>query len=178
VRDAQITYEDYLQSEQIIIRSNALRADQLVCLAAIRTTKPFPIVSFENADVARKDRGLEKQRWRQESRDWLAERSLLADLPVYDPLTEQPMEFARRIEAFCGIKPGSAFEQNKQLGTITLNMDWLGRGLRRGWPWQRLRAKRHNKQFECLIRAMSASAADEHGIRFGFVGNEAYGERR
>jgi hypothetical protein len=168
----EISYEDYLQSDEIRILSSTLNDEQIDALQSIEGTPPFPIVTFLSRDVLDRSSLMSRERHRRESREWLRQRGLLDRLPLFYPNKEQPMQFARRLEEFCGIEPGAVFEMNEQLNIITPKRDWIGQTLRRGWLWRKLHGARHKEEFELLIRAMSASNAEEHGVRLGFIGNE------
>jgi hypothetical protein len=169
----EISYEDYLQSEEIRVLSSSLNDIQIESLRKIERAAPYPIVTFLSDKTAKRDRELSDDRHREESREWFRQRGLIDRLPIYDPEKEEPMQFARRLEEFCGIKPGSVFEMNEQLQVITPKLEWIGKSLRNGWVWQKIYGARHNRQFECLMRAMSATNAADHGLRFGFIGNQA-----
>jgi hypothetical protein len=168
----EISYEDYLQSEEIRVLSPSLDDEQIASLQKIERSPPFAIVTFTTADVSARASTLSAERYRAESREWLRQRGLLDRLPQFDPDEEDPMQFARRLEEFCGIELGAVFEMNEQLRMITPKMDWIGQPLCKGWLWRRLHGASHEAQFECLMRAMSATNAEEHGIRFGFIGNQ------
>ena len=170
--EVQISYEDYLQSEEIRVLSSKLSDDQISCLLKTASAAPFPIVSFQDEHVRTREFELSRADAKNKARDWLNKRGMLAELPTFDTSRESPLGFARRIETFCGIKPGDALEINEQLGIVTPRMEWVGRPLQRGWLWRKLNADRHNQQFECLLNVIAASNAESQGIKFGFVGNE------
>jgi hypothetical protein len=170
----EISYEDYLQSEEIRVLSPSLTDTQIECLQKIGLAAPYPIVTFVSEETDKRDRELSDIRYREESLEWFRQRGLIDRLPVFDPENEEPMQFAHRLERFCGIKPGTVFEMNEQLHVITLRRDWMGQSMRKGWLWRKIHGARLNQQFECLMRAMSATNAAEHGLRLGFIGNEAY----
>jgi len=172
--DVEISYEDYLQSEEIRVRTSTLTDSQINCLDTLRRAPPFPIVTFTADIAAIRDAEITASRYREESREWLRQRGLLDRLPNFDPAKEAHLQFARRLEAFCGVRPGAAFEINEQFQFVTMRSDWVGKPLRKGWLWRKIYGPRHDRQFECLMRAMSATNAEEHGLHFGFVGNEAY----
>jgi hypothetical protein len=169
----EINYEDYLQSEEVRVLSPSLTDTQIECLWKIGLAAPFPIVTFVSEMTAKRDRELSDIRYREESLEWFRQRGLIDRLPVFDPEKEDAMQFARRLEEFCGIEPGTVFEMNEHLQVITPRTEWIGESLRKGGLWRKIHGARHARQFECLMRAMSATNAWEHGLRFGFIGNEA-----
>jgi hypothetical protein len=170
----EISYEDYLQSEEVRVLSPSLTDTQIECLRQIGLAAPFPIVTFVSETTAKRDWELSDIRYREDSLEWFRQRGLLDRLPVFDPEKEDAMQFARRLEEFCGIEPGTVFEWNERLRVITPRGEWIGESLRKGWLWRKIHGAQHARQFECLTRAMSATNAWEHGLRFGFIGNEAY----
>jgi hypothetical protein len=169
----EVSYEDYLRSEEIRVMSSSLDDETIQSLKAIERAAPFPIVTFVDPDVSRRSWELTAEHYKAESREWLRQQGLLDRLPLYDPDLESPMQFARRLEEFCGIQPGSVFEMNEQLNVITPKTDWIAQSVRKGRVWQKRHGAKHLQQFHCLMNAMSATDADEHGIRFGFIGNQA-----
>ena len=76
-------------------------------------------------------------------------------------------EFARRIEAFCGIEPGSMLTMHG-LGDLTIKSEWAKSQL------SNTGSTLDDDKFWCLMNALSASNLEERGVRFGFIGNEAY----
>ena len=172
----EISYEDYLQSEEIRVSSAELSDEKIECLHRLQASPPFPIVTFVNPEVLARACELQEVEGRKRSRAWHEHRDMLSSLPTFDPAREKPLEFAHRLEAFCGIKPGTAFEFHEELSILTPKIGWIDQPLRRGWLWRKLHGKRHNDQFECLLNAMSASNAEERNIKFGFLGNEAYSD--
>jgi hypothetical protein len=164
--DAQITYEDLLQSEQILVKSKSLTDEQLHCLSGLEGSSPYPIVILENAELTRRSYHLQHQQERVDAKEWLRARNLLASLPSYNPAAETVSQFARRLEAFCGIEPGSMLTTH-ELGMLTIKPEWTEQSLMSP-------SKGDQDKFWCLMNAMSASNLEEQGVRFGFIGNEAY----
>jgi hypothetical protein len=164
--DVAITYEDFLQSDQILVKSKSLAGGQLRCLSKVEGASPYPIVVFENADLTKRSFELQHEQERTDSKEWLRERGLLASLPAYDPKSETVAEFARRIEKYCGIEPGSMLTVH-DLGVLTIRRDWSEGQLRDS-------QKLSEHKFWCLTHSLSASNLEEHGVHFGLIGNEAY----
>jgi hypothetical protein len=171
----EISYEDYLQSEEIRVLSTSLDDGQIARLQEIERARPFPIVTFVSMDVCYRASQLLSARHKDEARAWLRQHGLLDRLPTAEK-GEDPIQFARRLETFCGMKQGSALEFNEQLNKVTLKMHWIGQPLRKGWIWRTLHGAKHVRQFELFSKAVSAFDATEHGIHLGFIGNEAFAE--
>jgi hypothetical protein len=164
--DVTITYEDWLQSEQILVKSKSLSDEQLRCLSSIERASPHPIVVIANADLTKRNIELQHERDRADAKQWLRERGLFDSLPEYDPKSETVPEFAKRMERFCGIKPGSVLTLH-ELGVLTFKPEWAETQLRGG-------VKLGHDKFWCLMHSLSASNLEEHGVRFAIIGNEAY----
>jgi hypothetical protein len=165
--EAVITYEDWLQGEQIVVKSTSLTDEQLRCLSALARRNPYPVVFFENAELTKRDIELQHQQHRREAREWLRARNLLATLPSYDPQTESISEFARRIERFCGIEAGSVLTMH-DVDMLTLKSEWADDQVRG------TASKISEDKFWCLMNAVAASNLEEQRVRFGIIGNEAY----
>jgi hypothetical protein len=167
VAEVVITYEDLLQSEQILVKSKSLPDQQLQCLSTVQRARPYPVVIFENGDLTRRNYKLQSEQARVDAREWLQRKGLLSTLPSYDPNSETILQFAKRMEQFCGIERGSMLTMHPS-GILTIKTEWAEQRLKRS-P-----SKSEDEKFECLMNAMSASNLEELGFRFGFVGNEAY----
>lgn len=169
--EVEISYQEDLQSEEIRVASRALSDAQVACLGALRATAPFPIVTFESLAAAERDLALTNDAERVASRAWLEQQGMLERLPVFDRANDTPIAFARRLEQFCGIQPGDALMLHGLTGVITLNPDWITQGAL-GLP-DTPSDNGREQQFTCLMHAMAASDVDKHGVRLGFIGNEA-----
>jgi hypothetical protein len=172
----EIGYEDYLQSVEIRVFGASLADEQIEDLLVIQKDPPFPIVTFVSHDVLQRSSAILRERNRKKSRDWFHQRGLLDKLPVFKIGNEEPIEFARRLEKFCGIAPGAVFEVNDTLKVIMPKAEWVAQPLRKGWLWRKFQGSRHQEQFECLMAVMSLVDAELHGIRFGFIGNEYFAD--
>ena len=93
-----------------------------------------------------------------DARNWLRERGLLARLPLYVPTHESAGHFARRLERFCGIKPGTYL---RPLGRDTISIIFQ----------DPRRPSITDDQFNCVLNAATVSK-----LRLGFIGNEAYSQ--
>jgi hypothetical protein len=136
----------------------------------MRGSTPYPLVLFEDSKVSQRSLELETQEARTAARDWLQDRGLLADLPIYDPTRENLSAFGRRMEKYCGYEPGDLLIQYAP-ELLTVRLDWAERQLQQSAPSRQDAAK-----FECMMNAMSASNLEDHRARFGFIGNEVYEE--
>ncbi len=164
-----IKYEDYLRSDEVTISDLGKVDDaKLRCLKA--AVHPFYILTLaEPAQQAafyefarREDRPAEKAA----ALEWARSRKLIDKVPNYIR-DESLQSFGNRLETACGIQPGSTLE--------VFNGDFLTirRDVILGGDFKKLSGKT-----ECLMNVFTASDAQEHGIRFGFVGNEAFVEEK
>ena len=55
------------------------------------------------------------------------------------------------------------------LGVLTIKPGWAESELRGA-------GKLSEEKFWCMMNSLSASNLEEHGIHFGFIGNEAYSD--
>ena len=154
-----------------MVRSKSLSDTQLRCLGEVQRSTLSPIVFFESPELSRRHHELEREAGRQEARAWLRERGLIDSLPVYNPKTEGLAEYARRIEAFCRIEPGTMLMMH-ELGPLTVRPECLEQEL------NEMPTEAENDQFICLLNAIAASNLEEHGIGFGFIGNETSAETK
>ena len=164
--DVQITYAEDLQSELIVVKTNAVTDEQIRCLATVERASPYPVVLFEDETVGARSSVLQRQEERAVAREWLNQRGRLADLPSYDPNRESLSTYAQRLEAFCGIEPGTILTVH-DLGVLTFKQEWIEAGLHQPV------LTGDDEKFQCLLKAVSASNLEEHGVGFGFVGTEA-----
>ncbi|SOB87874.1 hypothetical protein SAMN06297144_3012 [Sphingomonas guangdongensis] len=77
-------------------------------------------------------------------------------MPSFSP-GEPASSAIAKVEAFCGIKPGTAFEEQYP-GLVSVRRDFLT------VPMQ--------PAAECLFYAMAAIDTEQLGFKFGFIGNE------
>ncbi len=167
--DIRIAYADYLQSDEVTITDlGALTDTKLRCLKS--SVHLFYILTIvDEAQRAafyefseREDRPIQKK----EALDWLRLNGLLDRAPYFEPRHDVEA-FAVALETACGLKPNSALMLH---GTslITVRPDFVSSK----------DFEKSARSLECLSRMFAASDASENGIRFGFIGNEAYVEEQ
>ena len=100
-----------------------------------------------------------------EGRRWLAERKLDVGLPVFHAGVTRLDDYARAVEAHCSVEPGSALQPLAE-DTLTVRPEFL----QKLWP----DIEAEGDKFTCLMNVLAASDMASGGVRFGFVGNEAY----
>jgi hypothetical protein len=86
-------------------------------------------------------------------------------LPSYDPDRESLSVYSERLEAFCGVEPGSILTVH-DVGILTIKLAWIEGALEQPVP------SADEERFMCLLKAVSASNLEDHGVGFGFVGTE------
>jgi hypothetical protein len=99
-----------------------------------------------------------------DARQWLQEQGKLANLPVFDPARDTLASYAQQLEGFCGVAPTLGLSVHDDT-TLTPNFPDIDK--MDDWPVS-------NEQFTCLMNAATGSNLRDHGIFFGFIGNEAY----
>ena len=160
----KIAYEDYLQSDEITITDIGEITDaKLRCLKG--AVHPFYILSLLDesqrsafyAFAEREDRPKSKA----EAREWLRVNGLLDRLPAYDP-SRGLVKFAAEVERACDLDEGSALIPHGA-SFLTIQPKFL-----LGADFEKTA-----KALQCLTRMVTASDADQHGVRLGFIGNEA-----
>ena len=163
-RHVSIKYEDYLQSDEVTISDlGALNDEKLRCLRA--AVHPFYILTIGDQvqqtafyDFARRE---DRPRELAEAREWVRSKGRLANLPSYDS-TQKLEIFAVALESACGLKQGNALMENGPSSLIVRPDFLIGRSF-----------EKSAVAVECLTKMFAASDATEHGIRLGFIGNEA-----
>jgi hypothetical protein len=101
---------------------------------------------------------------REFERKWLQDHGLLAKLPHFRPAKESVMAFAARLERYCGVVPGSMLTELRP-NFLTLRREWVERTLSSG--------RSSERSFGCVMHGAGLSGLEEHGVQFGFIGNEA-----
>lgn len=160
-----VAYKDYLQSDEVTISDVGELTDQkLLCLKA--AVHPFYILTIENevqqAAYYRLLRVEDRPVERKEAQEWLRSRGLLDSIPKFDP-KQGVGEFAEALETACGLRRGTAL---MRLGasSLTVRPDFFSSRT----------FKKSADALHCLTRMFTASDAQENGLNFGFVGNEAF----
>jgi hypothetical protein len=168
----QVEFSEELQDDVARVPSSAtMTDDQLRCLAKAAVAQG-DIIEFADPTLMTRFADIEGEALRMagfaDARRRLAALGLLDKLPVFDPARDKVTSFTKRLEVLCGAKPGSVL---KQTGERSLTLDPAA--LRKG-----MRYARSGRQVECVTDAVIASDLDTAGISFGFIGNEAVGDRR
>ncbi len=161
--DVSISYEDYLQDYEVVIREQAspLTSEDLAGVA--RLSSGGLIIRFQDAATDERFRTLEASQLHEKSRAdaqaWLRDRNLLAGLPLFDPATQDLATYAKSVEAHCGVGPGTVLEvHDPHLLT-----------LRHGLGLSALSADATLS----VINAVTASNLRDSGVGFGIIGGTA-----
>lgn len=168
----RIRYDKLLQAYVIVIGKvpSKPREPLLKCVYAAAAPRGF--------DVEFKDRLAHDAYWKlafeeerkkanAEGRRWLEERNLTAGMPLYRAGQTDIAGFARAVESHCSIEPGSALEVAGP-DLLTLRRDFFD------FP---VGTDRSN-HLMCLMNVLAASDLAQGGVKFGFLGNEAYPKGR
>lgn len=155
-------YADDLQSDIVIIDRTTppLSEQDMEC---VRNAVPawYAYVQFENeateAAFRRSTDASSRREGRMAAQQWLEAHGLLTTLPMYRTEDQSIEQYAERLEEHCSIRPGTAL-QVYSAGLLTLKSSYL--------------ESPSPPSFECLWNAVQASNIEEHGVSFGFVGNE------
>ena len=163
----QIKYEDYLQSDEVTITDlGEVSEAKLRCLK--NAVHPFYVLTIEDetqrAAFYEFSEREDRPRQRAEAQDWLRSQGLLDRLPSFDR-NQGISEFAKSLERSCGLREGSALLAYGASSLTLLPEFHASDDL-----------EMSAKALHCLLRMFAASDASEHGIRFGFIGNEAIHE--
>ena len=101
------------------------------------------------------------------ARAWLRQRHLLATMPL--PGQDQPLAtYARAVETFCGVKPGSLLVARSE-NLMTFADGGLGTMTEHGF----VGGAATDEQFECVTNVTTAADLQSRKIFFGFIGNAA-----
>ena len=161
--NVQITYQDYLQSDEIRISDiGVVTEEKLRCLK--NAVHPFYVLTLIDQSQMNKFYSFveieDPSKRKAEAREWLRANDLLDRVPEFDPARGLG-EFAAEVEKVCGFNRNSALMLLGDAG-LTLDPDFIRSDdfMKRG------------EAVTCLGRIIAASNADEHGISLGFIGNE------
>ena len=165
--NVRITYEEELQSDVVTV--NDLGGTELARLGCLRrAVHPFYILEIAPVDqrtaYAAYDYRESTREWRAEALAWLDAERLSDRVPAYDPATGVEA-FARAVEAACSAPSETVLEA---VGTTALT-------IRRSFIEGDMAAG-NDDRLTCVSNMIAASNAGDHGVEFGFVGNEAVGE--
>ena len=163
----RIAYEDELQSDEITIADLGTLTDKkLQCLKA--AVHPFYILTIrdnvQQAAFYEFSRNEERPKEQAKAREWVRSKGLLDRLPSFDP-KQGISVFGVALEKACGLKAGSALMPFGQ-SSLTVRPDFIRND----------KFKKLGDSLYCLTQMFAASNANEHDIRFAFIGNEAFRE--
>ena len=160
-----LRYEALLQSDVLSIAASSGATDKMFeCIRS--ATWARAMVEFEEPEIGARyqaydnaEAGALMKAMTQEKFRKAGKLDRLTDYSAGLPLSE----YLNALETFCGLKPGSAFEVMGP-DSFTYKRDFLTIPVKPG--------------AECLTDAVMASNLEEHGMRLGFIGNEAVEERK
>ena len=165
----RIKYEDYLRSDEVTISDiGEVTNGKLRCIR--KAVHPFYILTLERSEqqtafheLAREDNRPEQAR---KAREWAQSRGKTAEIPVFSE-AEGVGSFVLALEHSCDLKPGSVFV-DKESRFIALNPKFFSAS----------RFRQSSKVLECFMQMFAASNGEDHGFRFGIIGNEAVVEEK
>ena len=160
-----LRYEELYQSDVLSIAASGGATDKMFeCIRA--ATWARATVEFEEPEIGARYQAYDEAEsgalMKAMAQEKLRKAGKVSTLPIYSagrPLSE----YLNSLEAFCGLEPGSAFEVMGP-DSFTYKRDFLTIPVKPG--------------AECLTDAVMASNLEEHGMRLGFIGNEAVEERK
>ena len=146
-----LKYEDYLQDYDLIVSEGPLPPACVMCIADV--VGQSAILSFTDPANAAELYRIQSKR----TREWLRAKALnMPDLPRFDPSAMTLEAFAKELETYCGIEPGTAIEvRDGRFATLI--------------PAFRLE-EGDVQRVGRLIEALSVALVDHEGFRFGIVG--------
>lgn len=162
--DVALRFDDELQSTIVTVRRSAkVDAPNFICIRQALWAKAD--VQFENERLFKLYRAFDEEMSRAEARAvaraWLNQRGLLERLPTF--ASGETASFVTvKIEQFCGIRAGAAFEERPG-GFIAIKRSFM--------------TMPPPPAAECLLYAVAAIDFEKLGFKFGFVGNEAVAEQ-
>jgi len=158
--DVSITYENYLQDYEVVIREQASPLSNEDLAQVARLSSGGLIIRFQDAATDERFRTVQasqvEARSRLNAEAWLRDRNLLAGLPLFDPATQDLATYAKRIEAYCGVDPGTVLEVHDSHLLIlrhTLDLSALSADATLS-----------------VINAVTASNLRDSGVGFGVIG--------
>ncbi|HEX5185161.1 MAG TPA: hypothetical protein VFW19_18655 [Allosphingosinicella sp.] len=164
----RFVYEPDLQEDTVRIGNGPAPSHAgLSCLARASLSNVYDIY-FDDQSTAKAyqpvNQAVQAAFSRDMDRQWLHSHALLARLPRFTTDGESVTMFARRLEGYCGVAPGSMLFQLRP-NLLTLRREWIEHTIRSG--------RSSERPFLCVMHGVGMSGLEEHGVEFGFVGNEA-----
>jgi len=160
-----LRYEELFQSDVLSIAASGGATDKMFeCIRS--ATWARAMVEFDDASLGERYRAYDNAQagvlMKRMAEEKLRSAGKLDLLPRYS--AERPLqEYLNALEAFCGLKPGSALEVIGD-DSFTYKRDFLS------FPVK--------PEAGCLTDAWMASGLEEHGIRLVIIGNAAANERK
>lgn len=150
--------EDDPENREVGVAGSSPVSDgQLSCLAAAAAKGAY-FIEFADPNLNARFTKIAAARMaeagRKMGRDWLAGHGLLGQLPSYEPGRETLGSYVGRLERLCGAAPGSALTVDSPK-TIRLSF-------RPG----------DVQTAQCIPMALAASNLAQHGVIYGFIGND------
>lgn len=100
-----VSYQDYLQDVEIVIADEGLTHDQIVAIG--KAVDPFWIMTFSDPNNHALCSKYQRTPFEAGQR---AQAALMPSLPRFDPKLGDLASFARTIEVYCGVTPGSVLQ--------------------------------------------------------------------
>ncbi len=165
VRDIAMHFDEELRFTIVTIRRSAkVDASKFICIRHALWAKAD--VEFEDERTLELYRAFDSELGRAEgraiARAWLHQRGLPEQLPRFD-VGEPAASVVAKIEQYCGIKPGTAFE-HRFPGYVSVRRELLTFPVR--------------PEAECLFQVLAAVDTDHLDFKIGFIGNGAAVEEK
>lgn len=158
-----VRFDDLLQSDVVTVKTGS-GADPEMFICIRRAVWGNTDIAFEDtqldAEYRKFDQAVGTAEVKAQARAWLSSKGLLDKLPTFKVL-EQSSSVIEKIEAFCSIPRGTALDEVLP-GLISLKRGFLS-----------LPPK---PQLSCLLNVLMVVDLEKQGLRFGFIGNEAFSE--
>jgi hypothetical protein len=162
---ARISYDPELQLDVVSIDPlPAPPSDELLACVYRATAPAGYYVEFSDAEqngafwALALDEG--RRRARLEGQQWLQDHGLLAGMPVYRAGETDLAAFARDVEAYCSIAPGTAIEV-VDAALVTLRPEFA----------RSIADSGDGGKLTCLVNVMAASNLADGGVDFGIIAN-------
>lgn len=159
IKAAQLRTETDAASGQhsvfIVTPAARITAPTYICLARASMEDGAP-VDFDDPEATQLFWRSHDAANREFSREKMEQAGLMARLPRYDPAKQSLAEYAGLLDKLCGIAPGKGFIVSGPAWLTVLNPMYAG----------------SDAPPPCLLDAASASNLHEHGVTYGYVGNE------
>ena len=163
----RIKYEDYLRSDEITISDlGPISDEKMRCLT--RAVHPFYVLTIadpvQQSALYEFSRREDRPKELADAREWVRSKGMSAKVSAYSAVQNLEI-FAAALERACGLKQGSALMESGSSSLVVRPDFLLGTSF-----------KKSAASLECLTKTFAASDATEHGVRLGFIGNEAFVE--